>query len=104
MRKHAITEIVVGNPLHMSGEVSPQARKSQAFAAELRQASRLPVHLVDERLTTEEAHARLDSAGHPTHDRRNIIDQVAAILILESFLTERAYQSARAERAAARLP
>ena len=48
--------IVVGNPVHLSGELSPQADKTQAFAAELGELTGLPIHLWDERLTTREAH------------------------------------------------
>jgi putative holliday junction resolvase len=96
IRKHGVAEAVVGNPLHMSGEQSPQAARAQAFAAELRAEFNIPVHLCDERLTTHEAHLLLDEAGHARGpDRRRIIDQVAAVLILESFLEARANQAAR---------
>ncbi|MDP9038906.1 MAG: Holliday junction resolvase RuvX [Acidobacteriota bacterium] len=90
LRRHNVAEAVVGNPLHLSGEPSPRSALSQTFAEELRAAFHLPVHLCDERLTTQEAHGILDEAGHPRGaDRRRIIDQVAAVLILESFLAER---------------
>jgi len=96
IRKHGIAEAVVGNPLHMSGEQSPQAARAQAFAAALRAEFAIPVHLCDERLTTHEAHLLLDEAGRPRGpERRRIIDQVAAVLILESFLQARANQAAR---------
>ena len=98
VRKHAVAEIVVGNPLHMSGEVSPQALKTQAFAEDLRVALRLPVHLSDERLTTSEAHRHLHAMGKPRQEHRAVVDQVAAVLILEGFLAERAYAIARARR------
>jgi putative Holliday junction resolvase len=91
LRKHGVAEAVVGNPLHMSGQVSPQAQRAQAFAAALRAEYGIPVHLVDERLTTHEAHLLLDEAGHKRGpERKRIIDQVAAVLILESFLASRA--------------
>ncbi|MDE3105037.1 MAG: Holliday junction resolvase RuvX [Acidobacteriota bacterium] len=96
LRKHGVQEAVVGNPLYMSGDVSPQALKAQAFAEELRQEFGLTVHLWDERLTTTEAHRYLDDAGHargPGADgvgRKGIIDQVAAVLILQAFLDARA--------------
>ena len=96
LRKHHIAELVVGNPLHMSGEVSPQALKTQAFAEELRSAFGLPVHLSDERLTTSEAHRQLHAMGKPRQEHRAVVDQVAAVLILEGFLAARAYQAARA--------
>ena len=100
IRKHGVAEAVVGNPLHMSGEQSPQAARAQTFAADLRAEFGLPVHLCDERLTTHEAHLLLDEAGHARGpDRRRIIDQVAAVLILESFLEARASYAARTSAA-----
>ena len=89
LRKYAIAEIVVGNPLYMSGDLSPQAIKAQSFADLLRAEFKLPLHLWDERLTTTEAHRHLDDAGHGKMGRKTIIDQVAAVLILEAFLAYR---------------
>ena len=91
-----IAEAVVGNPLYMSGDQSPQAARAQAFADSLRTELGLTVHLWDERLTTAEAHRHLDALGHsraPNSEgvgRKNIIDQVAAVLILQAFLEARA--------------
>jgi len=91
VRKHAVSEIVVGHPLHASGDASPGSARAQEFAAALRAEFSLPVHLWDERLTTHAAHELLDEAGHARGAARNrIIDQVAAVLILESFLAARA--------------
>jgi putative Holliday junction resolvase len=85
-RRFGVVGIVVGNPVHLSGEVSPQAAKTQAFAAELGKLSGWPIHLWDERLTTREAHQILYKAGHARQEHRRIVDQVAATLILQSFL------------------
>jgi putative Holliday junction resolvase len=98
IRQHSVDVLLVGNPLHADGSASPQAAKAQAFAAELRAAHpNLTHHLLDERHTTQEAHARLDAAGHSartagrshgkTIDRKDLIDQVAATILLESFLS-----------------
>jgi putative Holliday junction resolvase len=81
--------IVVGNPVHLSGEPSPQAAKTQAFAAELGELTGLPIHLWDERLTSHEAHQILYHAGHARQKHRKVVDQVAATLILQSFLESR---------------
>jgi len=89
IRKYGCTRVVVGNPLHMSGDISPQALKSQDFARALQQETGLEVILWDERLSTTEAHRYLDAAGHPFGKRRAVIDQVAAVLILQSFLESR---------------
>ena len=90
-----VTEAVVGNPLYMSGDQSPQAAKAQAFAEELRTEFGITVYLWDERLTTTQAHRHLDDAGHAATGRKGIIDQVAAVLILQSFLEARASQRDR---------
>ncbi len=86
MRRYGCTAIVAGNPLHMSGELSPQAAKAQAFARLLGEAAGVPVHLWDERLTTLEAHRILSEAGRPRQEHRGVVDQVAAVLILQGFL------------------
>jgi putative Holliday junction resolvase len=86
VRKFACTRIVVGNPLYMSGDVSPQALKAQSLARDLQQQTGVVVTLWDERLSTTEAHRHLDAAGHQPGKRRGVIDQVAAVLILQSFL------------------
>ena len=90
LRRYNAVEAVVGNPLHMSGDVSPRSELSRAFADDLRTEFGIPVHLVDERLTSHDAHEILDRAGHARGpERKRIIDQVAAVLILESFLSAR---------------
>ena len=85
-RKFGVVGIVVGNPLHLSGDASPQTEKTQAFAAELGELTGLPIHLWDERLTSREAHQILYEAGRPRQEHREVVDQVAAALILEGFL------------------
>jgi putative Holliday junction resolvase len=89
-RRFAVAGIVVGNPLKLTGEVSPQAAKVQAFAVELGELAGLPIHLWDERLTTHEAHQLLYEAGRARQDHRRVVDQVAATLILQSFLDRQA--------------
>ena len=95
IRKHEVLELVVGLPLHADGSPSPQAAKTEAFAAALfAEHSGLAHHLLDERLTTREAHALLDASGtrRGAADRRSRqeqIDQVAATLLLEAFLSQR---------------
>jgi putative Holliday junction resolvase len=88
-RRFCVRAIVVGNPIHLSGGDSPQAAKTQAFAADLGTLTGLPIHLWDERLTTHEAHQILYEAGHARQDHRRVVDQVAATLILQSFLDDR---------------
>ncbi len=93
IRRHEVMTLVVGLPLHADGSRSPQAAKTEAFAAELfAQHPALAHHLLDERLTTREAHELLDGSFRRREnaagrlDRKDLIDQVAATLLLESFL------------------
>lgn len=102
IRKHGVTEVVVGRPLHMSGEESPRGQKAEAFAAELHTETGIPIHLWDERLTSWDANQRLDeTVGGPPRSaadrrsRKQVLDQVAAVLILESFLQARQTAAAR---------
>ena len=90
IRQHQVAVLVVGNPLQADGSPSPQSSKAQFFAQALReQHPTLTHHFLDERLTTRDAHALLGRrSGHSDRlDRQDIIDQVAATLLLESFLS-----------------
>src|SRR5258708_1662449 len=89
IRKHEVVQVVVGNPLHLSCDVSPWATKVQEFAEELRKRSGLPVQLWDERLSSVVAHEILDEAGHDRRDRKYVIDQVAAVIILRGWMEAR---------------
>jgi len=101
-RRFGVVGIVVGNPVHLSGESSPQAARTQAFAAELGELTGLPIHLWDERLTSHEAHQILYQAGHARQTHRKVVDQVAATLILQSFLESREQGSEGAREREAR--
>ncbi|MCU1225178.1 MAG: Holliday junction resolvase YqgF [Edaphobacter sp.] len=96
IRKYEVVEIVVGNPLHMSGDVSSWAAKVQEFAEELRQRSGLPTTLWDERLSSVAAHEILDEAGHQRRNRKHVIDQVAAVVILRGWMEAKVEATARA--------
>ena len=96
IRKHEVTEIVVGNPLHMSGDLSPWAAKVQEFAGELRERCGVPVQLWDERLSSLAAHEILDEAGHDKRGRKFVIDQVAAVVILRDWMESKDQAAARA--------
>lgn len=98
IRQHNVTTLVVGNPLNADGTPSAQSAKAVAFAKALEaEHPGLKHHLLDERLTTREAHALLDlggktrwSAGPASRiTRKEMIDQVAATLLLEAFLSLR---------------
>lgn len=89
-RRLEVAGIVVGLPLHLDGAESPQAARTRVFAEALGERTGLPVYLWDERLTTEAAHQILYEAGRQRQEHRKVVDQVAATLILQSFLDQRA--------------
>ncbi len=80
------TRIVVGLPRRLDGSYGPEAKSARELADELRQASSLPVELVDERLTTVAAERSLVAGGMRRAKRRASVDRVAATLLLQSHL------------------
>ena len=86
LRKAGCRLIVVGHPLRLSGSQSSQTLRVERFASILRETSDVPVVLWDERLSTAAAHEILDRAGHAPRGREDVIDQVAAVLILEGYM------------------
>ena len=92
-------EVVVGLPRSLSGGEGPAAVKVREFAARLaRRVAPVQVRLVDERLTTVSAEAMLRDRGRKGGDRRAVVDQAAAVLILQHALdTERATGAAPGE-------
>lgn len=79
-------ELVVGLPLNMSGDDTPSTRDAREFAALLASSSARPVRLVDERLSTVSAHAALRGTGRSQRSSRSIVDQVAAVILLQQAL------------------
>ena len=92
-RDHEVAEIVVGLPLRMSGAEGTQAEKMQIFAEELRRRLQVPVHLWDERLTSAEANRLLRETDMSIKRRGQVVDQMAAVLILQSWMEHRAQRN-----------
>ncbi|WP_122817764.1 Holliday junction resolvase RuvX [Nocardioides pantholopis] len=94
-----VVEVVVGLPRSLSGGEGPAASKVREFAAALaRRVAPVPVRLVDERLSTVSAEAMLRDRGRKGTARRAVVDQAAAVLILQHALdTERATGTAPGE-------
>jgi len=86
VERHAVEQVVVGLPLPLRGTTGPQAEKVTAFADALRRRLAVPVRLIDERLTTVQGERALVAAGATRRRRKQLIDQVAAQLILQQFL------------------
>lgn len=86
-----VIEIIVGLPLAMSGSMTASTQDALSVARELDALVSSPVRMVDERLTTVSAHSALRQSGKKQKQTRQVIDQVAAVLILQHALeTERA--------------
>lgn len=89
VRQRRVTEFVVGHPLNMDDTVGFKAKEAEAFAARLRAEFGLPVHLVDERLTSYEAESTIARARRREVRASGIIDSRAATLILQDYLNQR---------------
>src|SRR5271167_4951080 len=98
IRQYGISEMVMGLPLRMSGIEGIQSEKVQTFAEELRRKFKLPVHLFDERLTSVEANRLLRESYMSIRRRAEVVDQVAAVLILQSFLEFRKAKTSTADQ------
>ncbi len=86
VKEHDVAAIVVGQPLALSGRKGEAADHAEKFAQALRDFLEIPVFLQDERLTTVQAERRLSEAGMRGRDRRRVVDQTAATLILQAYL------------------
>ncbi len=89
IRKYEVVEIVAGLPLRMSGAEGRQSEKIREFVEVLRKHFAIPVHLWDERLTSVEANRVLRESEMSIHRRAEVVDQLAAVLILQNFLEAR---------------
>ena len=103
IREEEVTEVVVGLPLSLSGDSSAQTEAARAFAEELQARIELPVHMYDERLSTQEAMRRVsdEPRGRDRRDRRDRgrpsdadTDALAASIILQAFLDRERFKGA----------
>lgn len=79
-------EVVIGLPISMSGSDTASTTDAREFARSLAEAAAIPVRLVDERLSTVSAQRALHDAGRRAKGSRPVIDQVAAVIILQNAL------------------
>ncbi|MFP4048577.1 MAG: Holliday junction resolvase RuvX [Desulfovermiculus sp.] len=79
--------LVVGLPLNLEGEETLSSRQAKNFARRLEIVASVPVHLQDETLTSSEASRRLGDSGLCGRRQKPVLDQMAAVIILESFLS-----------------
>jgi putative pre-16S rRNA nuclease len=97
IQRLGIEAIVVGLPKNMDGSLGPSAEAAQGFARALHERLGLPVHLWDERLTTLAAQRALVGAGMRRKARRKVVDQLAAMMILQGFLDRMHTQQGQGE-------
>jgi len=83
---HQVAEVVLGLPLTLAGGDSRKTREVREFAEKLRAKLPVPLKLLDERLTTRQAHQVLRQMGKKPGKHRDIVDQIAAQYILQTFL------------------
>lgn len=86
-------EVIVGLPLHMSGQEGVAAQGARDWAERLAVRVRVPVRLVDERLSTVQAQRALQAGGRSTRESRALIDSASAVMVLQSELDREARAS-----------
>ena len=97
--ENEVHEIIVGQPLHMNGRQSSQSEKVGRFVHELKKIVNLPVIFWDERLTSFEAEQHLEQMGLNWRQRREQVDKVAAMIILQEYLDSRQATNPGADQA-----
>ena len=92
VQEHGAEQVVVGYPKNMNNTIGERAERCDAFAKELEALAGVPVALWDERSTTVSAHNYLNETNTRGKKRKSIVDAVAAVIILESYLVWRKNQ------------
>jgi putative Holliday junction resolvase len=92
-----VKTLLIGKPLHMSGDESRQSEYTREFADRLQQHLGIPVVFWDERLTSAEAERMLRIAGASLEQRKKAVDRMSAVLLLESYLGYRRNHEASPE-------
>jgi putative Holliday junction resolvase len=100
IESYMVRDLVIGYPIALSGEAGIAAQKMDAFIEQLRRVYRGTIHRVDERMTTAQATKTLIAADVSRKRRKEVVDKMAAALILESFLARRRSQQAQGDTGA----
>ncbi|MXZ00952.1 Holliday junction resolvase RuvX [Candidatus Poribacteria bacterium] len=85
---HKVERVVIGLPISLDGSIGPQAEKIQNFAKRLAQVIDIPIEFQDERFTTAEAEDLLRALNKDTKEQKELIDEVAAVIILTDYLNQ----------------
>jgi putative Holliday junction resolvase len=86
IQERGVTQILMGNPLHMSGREGRQSEWTQEIARDLEKRTGIPVKMWDERLTTVEASRVLRASGIGIEKRAAAVDRLSAVILLQSYL------------------
>ncbi len=89
IRQRRATDLVLGYPLNMDDTAGPKAKEAEALAVRLKNETGLPVHLVDERLTSYEAESTIAKSKRRDVRASGLIDSRAATLILQDYLDQK---------------
>ena len=87
INQYEVETIVVGMPLNLKGEKTVRAEKTEKFIHKLKcKFNKMPIELVDERLTTVQAHKTMNFLDVDKRKKKNIVDTISAVYILETYL------------------
>ncbi len=87
INQYEVETIVVGMPLNLKGEKTVRAEKTEKFIHKLKcKFNKMPIEIVDERLTTVQAHKTMNFLDVDKRKKKNIVDTIAAVYILETYL------------------
>ena len=90
MNEFSISTIVVGMPLNMDGSKTERVEKTQKFIHKLKcKYNKIKIETVDERLTTVQAHKTLNELGLKPKNKKNLVDTISAVYILETFMANK---------------
>ncbi len=87
INQYEVETIVIGMPLNLKGEKTVRAEKTEKFIHKLKcKFNKIPIEIVDERLTTVQAHKTMNFLDVDKRKKKNIVDTIAAVYILETYL------------------
>lgn len=88
LKEYPVNAIILGYPKHMNGSIGDGGRRSEFFKEEIEKFTSVPVILWDERLTTVSAHKSLMQSNMRNERRKKVVDQVAAVTMLQEYLDQ----------------
>lgn len=89
LNNYEVNTIVVGMPYNMNGTISERAKKTKAFVHKLKcKYNKIKIEIIDERLTTVEAHKTMNFLEINKNKKKNIVDTISAVYILETYINK----------------